>query len=135
MIGCLVARGPVWSYRILNMHSATPPDARGSFVEQARRAQIVQATIDVLAEKGYGGASFARIAQRASISPGLINYHFRTKDALMRDVLATIDQRLDAAMAGPADEEPDSYPAALEGMLLRFAEHCWTHGEQIRART
>jgi len=117
------------------MHSVPPADARGSFIERARQAQIIQATIDVLAEQGYGAASFARIARRALISPGLINYHFRTKDSLMRGVLATIEERLDAAMAGTEDDEPETYPDALEGMLQRFAEHCWTHGEEISAMT
>ncbi|WP_158852449.1 TetR/AcrR family transcriptional regulator [Saccharothrix deserti] len=117
------------------MHSVPPAEGRSSFIEQARQAQIIRATIDVVAEQGYGAASFARIARRASISPALINYHFRTKDSLMRGVLATIEQRLDAAMAGTEDDEPETYPDALEGMLRRFAEHCWTHGEEITAMT
>jgi AcrR family transcriptional regulator len=117
------------------MHSATPPDARRSFIEQARQAQIIQATIEVLAEEGYGAASFARIARHASISPALISYHFRTKDSLMGGVLATIEERLDAAMAGTADDEPETYPDALRGMLERFVERCWTHGEEVSALT
>ncbi|SFB20022.1 transcriptional regulator, TetR family [Amycolatopsis marina] len=117
------------------MHSVQPDDAPGSFIEQARRAQIIQATIDVLAEHGYGAASFARIARHASISPGLISYHFHSKDGLMRGVLATIEGRLDDAMAAPEEDEPETYPDALEGMLRRFAEHCWTHGEEISAMT
>jgi AcrR family transcriptional regulator len=116
------------------VHSVAPADAR-SFVERARRAQIVQATIEVLAEQGYGAASFARIARQASISPALISYHFQTKDALMRDVLATVEQRLDSAMAGSESDEPESYPDALRGMLQRFVEHCWSHGDEISAMT
>lgn len=116
------------------MHSAAPAEAR-SFVERARRAQIVQATIEVLAEQGYGAASFARIARQASISPALISYHFHTKDALMRDVLATVEQRLDSAMAGSESDEPATYPDALRGMLQRFVEHCSSHGDEISAMT
>lgn len=117
------------------MQSDSPTDARRSFIEQARQAQIIQATIEVLAEQGYSAASFARIARHASISPALITYHFDTKDFLMRGVLTTIEERLDAAMAGTEDDEPDSYPDALKGMLERFVEHCWTHGEEISAMT
>jgi AcrR family transcriptional regulator len=116
------------------VHSVPPADAR-SFVERARRAQIVQATIEVLAERGYGAATFARIARQASISPALISYHFQTKDALMRDVLATVEQRLDSAMAGSESDEPESYPDALRGMLQRFVEHCWSHGDEVSAMT
>ncbi|MEJ3651585.1 TetR/AcrR family transcriptional regulator [Actinomycetes bacterium KLBMP 9759] len=117
------------------MHSGSPSGGAGSFIEQARRVQIVRATIEVLAEQGFGAASFTRIAKRASISPALISYHFRTKDALMRGVLSTIEERLDSAMAGNEDEEPASYPDALRGMLQRFVEHCAAHGDEISALT
>ncbi|WP_232666656.1 TetR/AcrR family transcriptional regulator [Pseudonocardia sp. TRM90224] len=117
------------------MHSGTQADAAGSFIEQARRAQIVRATIEVLAAQGFGAASFVRIAERASISPALISYHFRTKDALMGGVLATIEKRLDEAMAGGGEEEPASYPDALRGMLERFVAHCSAHGDEISAMT
>ncbi|MQA95092.1 MAG: TetR family transcriptional regulator [Streptosporangiales bacterium] len=36
-----------------------------TFTTTARRAQIVAATIDTLAELGYGQTTFARIAERA----------------------------------------------------------------------
>jgi AcrR family transcriptional regulator len=60
-----------------------------TFTEIARRAQIVQAAIEVLAEVGYAKTSFAKIARRAGLSStGLISYHFAGKDDLMREVLA-----------------------------------------------
>jgi AcrR family transcriptional regulator len=64
--------------------------AQRSFIEQARRAQIIEATIDVLAEQGQGNASFVRIAQHAGISPSLISYHFKNKEELWGEVLASI---------------------------------------------
>ncbi|NMM91575.1 hypothetical protein B2J88_46005 [Rhodococcus sp. SRB_17] len=109
---------------------------RASFIEAARRARIVDATISVVAESGYNAASFARIAKRASISPGLITYHFDKKEALMRAVLATVEARLDAAMADQSETgDEDSYPAALEGMLTRFVHYCACDGDQVSAMT
>jgi AcrR family transcriptional regulator len=58
-----------------------------TFIETARRAQIAAAAIDTIAELGYAGASFARIAERLGISRGLISYHFASKDDLMRQVV------------------------------------------------
>jgi AcrR family transcriptional regulator len=66
------------------------PDRKRSFIEQARRAQIIEATIDVLAEQGYVNTSFVRIAKRAGISAGLISYHFRDKEELTDEVFKTI---------------------------------------------
>jgi AcrR family transcriptional regulator len=58
---------------------------------QARREQIVQATIDVLAERGYAGTTFDAICAHAGLSSKrLISYHFATKDDLLADVLTTV---------------------------------------------
>ena len=57
----------------------------------ARRTQIIDATIGVIAEQGYDRASFARIAERARISSTrLISYHFAGKADLMAAVAADV---------------------------------------------
>lgn len=59
-----------------------------TFTEEARRAQIVAAAIETVAEVGYAKASFARIAKRAGLSStGMISYHFAGKDDLLRAVV------------------------------------------------
>jgi AcrR family transcriptional regulator len=58
-----------------------------TFTEAARRAQIVTAAIDTIAERGYGQASLARIAERAGTSKGVVSYHFAGKDDLIREVV------------------------------------------------
>ena len=71
------------------MHSkneAAEPE-KLSFIEAARRAQIVECAIDTIAELGFGQASLAQIAKRAGISTGVISYHFDGKDQLIRAVV------------------------------------------------
>ncbi|MEV7908062.1 TetR family transcriptional regulator, partial [Streptomyces anulatus] len=46
-----------------------------SFIERARRAQIIASAIEVIAEHGFANASLARIAKHAGISKGVISYH------------------------------------------------------------
>jgi TetR/AcrR family transcriptional regulator, fatty acid metabolism regulator protein len=77
--------------RSKNQPSGQP---RGStFIETARRAQIVAAAIDTLAELGYGQASLARIAERAGTSKGVIIYHFGSKDDLVREVVGELSAK------------------------------------------
>jgi TetR/AcrR family transcriptional regulator, fatty acid metabolism regulator protein len=64
-----------------------------TFIETARRAQIVAAAIDTIAEVGYAGASFVRIAERLGISRGLISYHFTGKDDLMKQVVRDVIEK------------------------------------------
>lgn len=61
-----------------------------TFIETARRAQIVAAAVDTIAELGYGQASLARIAERAGTSKGVILYHFAGKDDLVRELVADV---------------------------------------------
>lgn len=64
--------------------------AKRTFIEEARRAQIVSATIETLADEGYLKASLAQIAKRADISTSLIPYHFKDKDELMEQTVGEI---------------------------------------------
>ncbi|MGA9830159.1 MAG: TetR family transcriptional regulator, partial [Trebonia sp.] len=57
------------------MRSETNPGGQRkarTFIETARRAQIMAAAIDTIAELGFGQASLARIAERAGTSKGVI---------------------------------------------------------------
>jgi len=69
--------------------AATGPKER-TFIDNARRQQIVAAAIDTIAEVGYAQASLARIAERIDISKGVISYHFAGKDDLIRLVAIEI---------------------------------------------
>jgi TetR/AcrR family transcriptional regulator, fatty acid metabolism regulator protein len=69
-----------------------------TFTEAARRAQIVSAAIDTLAEIGYGQASLARIAERGGTSKGVITYHFDGKDELIQEVVAEVLAKGEAYM-------------------------------------
>jgi len=63
---------------------------RQSFIEAARRAQIIECAIDAIAELGFAQASLAKIAKRAGISTGVISYYFAGKDDLIREVAAHV---------------------------------------------
>ena len=63
---------------------------RRTFIKDARRAQIVEAAVETIAEVGYANASLARIAARLGISKGVISYHFAGKDDLEREVIRQV---------------------------------------------
>lgn len=94
--------------------------SKKSFIEQARRTQIIEATISVLAEHGYVNTSFARIGKQAGISASLISYHFKNKEELTEEVYASIVQRRMAhvgAQIEAANTATDKLRAALEADL------------------
>lgn len=69
-----------------------------SFIENARRAQLIECAIDAIAERGYTRASMAEIARRAGVSKGVISYHFAGKRELIEQVVKTVMEKASAVM-------------------------------------
>jgi len=59
-------------------------------LEDARRAQLIEVTIDSLAEVGFVGTTLAEIAGRAGVSPGLVAHYFGEKDGLLEAAFRTL---------------------------------------------
>src|SRR5919106_1948174 len=57
-----------------------------------RRAEIVLAALEVIAERGYRGASLAAVAERVGLTQQGLLHYFPTKDALLVAVLEERDQ-------------------------------------------
>jgi betaine-aldehyde dehydrogenase len=72
-------------------HGAAAPRDEG---EDARRVQLVEVTIDSLAEAGYVGTTLAEIARRADVSPGLVAHYFGDKDGLLEAAFRTLARTL-----------------------------------------
>ncbi|HEY6134795.1 MAG TPA: TetR family transcriptional regulator [Rubrivivax sp.] len=58
------------------------------------RERILEAAFRRLVAEGYAALSVRQIAQDAGVNHALINYHFRSKDQLVIDVLDAMNQRL-----------------------------------------
>jgi TetR/AcrR family transcriptional regulator, fatty acid metabolism regulator protein len=65
-------------------------EEKKTFIEEARRKQIIDAALQTIAEQGYSQTSFAEIAKSLGITKGLIAYHFEGKADLIASVLRTI---------------------------------------------
>src|SRR5262249_30829735 len=91
-----------------------------------RREQITQAMVKVMARRGYDGASIGDIAKAARLTPGLVHYHFKSKQEILLEALhllvvrheAKLDERL-AAVAG----DPGAEVAAFIDVHLGVGKH------------
>lgn len=61
------------------------------------RERLITATTDVIVERGWGGVSTRVVAERASVNPGVVHYHFGSIDELRRQAVAAA---LDALFEG-----------------------------------
>lgn len=127
----------------MTTNSSGDADGGGTFIERARRAQLIEVTIELVADEGYRGASLARIAERAGISKAAVLYHFASKDALVHaahghtltELVADVSRALSAAapeggpaayirrMVGHLREHPRHTRMLIEAMSHGFGEH------------
>ena len=71
-----------------------PIDGSDVPIEETRRSQLVEVTIDSLAELGYVGTTLAQIAARAAVSPGLVAHYFGDKDGLLDAAFRSLARRV-----------------------------------------
>lgn len=81
---------------------------------ESRRRQIIDALLREIAETGYERASIVSIAARAGLAPGLIHYHFKSKEDIL---LALVDElvafaQISGAAAMDAADSPQGKLAA-----------------------
>lgn len=53
------------------------------YAVEARRVEILEATCEVVIERGFAGTRIADVAKRLNVSNSLIHYHFDSKEALL----------------------------------------------------
>ena len=131
----------VWVAYFLIMHyylvmqpknSSTGQDNNYSFIELARRKQIIEATILVLAEHGFTQTSFAKIAQKAGINQSLLSYHFKDKAELIDQVRHLIYTERYAYVEEATSTARGSINK-LEVFITTDIEYMSTHPEFFRA--
>jgi TetR/AcrR family transcriptional repressor of bet genes len=54
---------------------------------EARRTQLIEATIDTIAARGYSRTTLTEVARTAGLSHGLVLFHFDTKEKLLAETL------------------------------------------------
>jgi TetR/AcrR family transcriptional repressor of bet genes len=93
-------------------------------IKEVRREQLMVATIDVIARKGFSELTLAEVAETAKLSTGIVNFYFKSKDALLTATLAHMVGeyqrywRANVEAAGPSPAA--KLTAMLEGDFQRL---------------
>ncbi|MEW2452187.1 TetR family transcriptional regulator [Streptomyces parvulus] len=106
-----------------------------TFTQEARRAQIVEATIETLAAVGYTRTSFTAICRRANLSStGLISYHFTGKPQLLWEVTRTIVEKEDTLRTVRVERET-THSGRLRAYIASHFDFMASHPTDARALT
>ena len=83
---------------------------------EVRRLQLIEATIDSLARRGYAETTMADVADGAGLSRGIVNFHFESKEKLLVATLQHMSDEYAAhwrAALQKAGDDPARQLAAL----------------------
>lgn len=82
-----------------------------------RRQQLIDATMHVLARKGYAQTTLSDVAAEAGVSHGLVNFHFESKEKLLTTVLLFLSEEYrnnwQSALAGAGAKPIEKLKAML----------------------
>ena len=82
----------------------------GTVVAQKdKRATILQAALELIAERGFHGAPMALVAQRAGVSAGIIYHYFASKEELIHALYQHVEADFNRALLAGS---PQSLPIA-----------------------
>ena len=92
--------------------------------------QLLRAGLELLPEVGTAGLSVRRVAERAGANLGMFHYHFKTRDAFVRALLAQLYDEMFADLELAAGD-PSPF-AALRGALGVLARFARAHRQLLR---
>ncbi|MHC2107815.1 TetR/AcrR family transcriptional regulator [Methylobacterium sp. CM6246] len=89
-----------------------------------RRARIVQATLDVIAEHGVAGTTHRRVAVAADVPLGSMTYHFSGLDELLTQAFTLLADTVSTRFAERLGEAADR-SEAFEAVVDLIVDDSW----------
>ena len=96
-----------------NQASKTP---RVTPIREARQRQLIESTMAAISRYGYAKLTLNHVATLAGLSPGIVNFHFRSKEQLLAATLEYLVEEYEA-MWVQASAKAGEAAAKLEAMI------------------
>jgi len=103
--------------RMLESQLEDAPLSRAEGKRRSRR-KLITATLNSIAKRGFTETTLARVAEGAGLSRGIVNFHFRTKNALFLEALKFMSREYREHWTRVLDEAGPTAAEKLEAGLL-----------------
>jgi AcrR family transcriptional regulator len=90
---------------------------------RAMRARLLEATVELLVEKGYAGTSTTLVSERAGVSRGAQLHHFPTKQDLVVAAVRHVTEVRGAELAAAAEGLPTDPRKRTRAVLQVLGDH------------
>ena len=96
------------------------------------RARILAATLEEAGESGFYKASTAAIAARAGVAIGSVNYHFGSRDELLRELMNQLMADYSSFVEAAEAQSAGDYFARKRAALLAYVAYVRLHPRHAR---
>ena len=86
-------------------------------IREARQRQLVESTITAIGRYGYAKLTLNHVASLAGLSPGIVNFHFRSKEQLLAATLEYLVEEYEAFWTQALANAGDSAAQKVEAMI------------------
>jgi TetR/AcrR family transcriptional repressor of bet genes len=93
------------------------PTPKPNVVKEARQRQLIDATISTIGRVGYSGTTLNHVAGAAGLSPGIVNFYFKTKDQLLAATLAQLAEEHESLWLAKIAAAGGSPEGGLDAMI------------------
>ncbi len=84
---------------------------------EARREQLIEATLETIARRGYARTTLTDVARHAGLSHGLVNFHFETKEKLLGETLLYLAEEYRKNWSSALEDAGPDPAMRLDAML------------------
>ena len=97
-----------------NQASKTP---RVTPIREARQRQLIESTMAAISRYGYAKLTLNHVATLAGLSPGIVNFHFRSKEQLLAATLEYLVEEYETMWVQASAKAGEAAAAKLEAMI------------------
>ena len=94
-----------------------PKHPRAPPIREARQRQLIESTIVAIGRYGYAKLTLNHVASLAGLSPGIVNFHFRSKEQLLAATLEYLVEEYEAFWTQALADAGDSVAQKVEAMI------------------
>lgn len=91
--------------------------AKAEASKEIRRKQLIDATMRAIGRYGYASLTLTHVAGEAGLSPGIVNFYFKSKDQLLIATLENIAEEYNGLWQGAIAKGKVSPAAGLEAII------------------
>jgi len=91
--------------------------SKPNVVKEARQRQLIDATISTIGRVGYAGTTLTHVAGAAGMSPGIVNFYFKSKDQLLAATLAQLAEEYESFWMSAIAAAGGTPEAGLDAMV------------------